>query len=938
MTQTAHPGYNFARLAVFAGFALAAGLVALAAQPPEVEDPKAKTPSKKVVVEDEDPKGAVKKKVVVDDPDPKPKPTPAGGAEPAGGNTPDARLDELARAADEATHPAAKAMLARFVVPFDRLVEVKGQARVKPIPLFRGDRFPRQFGVNEFDAANRPKELRNVTHAEVRQVDYFEEMVAAEVERWLKQKPFGTGPGPDDLTADDQLAAAEQLLAAAVRFHDYARTHPYPDGQIAIRSGKLWDDPRRPLVDRLKDVRLRQLQRAVAGADWQRARQLGTKLMVAYPKDTGVAKEVAVARVAEAELLMKAGSHADRVKARELLDEFESRFPGGGGDAARRLRKDLTLEAVRQYERAKLHKSAGNSVEARNDLDRAEALDPTIAGLRDLKRELGSGYPVLYVGVRTFPERMSPATARFDSERQAVELLFEGLLEEVPDGTGGARYRLGAALGFPTVVPGGRDVLIRQIPRQAGGIDGFDAHDVVETVKLLRTRPELEIAAGLSWLDDLPAPTGDGSLRVAFRQGHPDPRSLVSFKLLPGRWLAERGKKVDDTGFAERPFGTGPFRLHAVPVTGAANQRQLVFVDNPGYGRWRDRVGRPHLREIRFVEAAGLNDFLDDFRRGRLHILPDLTPSEMTRALSQGGAELGGKGIVVTAATNRRVHILALNHRRPAIQNGDLRRGIAAAIDREGILNEVFRTDRPEHRRFTAPMSGPFPPAAWATPRTPAGQQIPLLNRDEALVRLRRYLESPGATPELRLAYPAGDAQAAAACDRIKNHVESLFKDAADGRKITLILDPIEPRKLLLQTREEFRFDLAYMPYDYPDDWYPFGLASFLDPATAGRDGRNYTGFLSAGTNPDAEGRALGGELAGLVEHRDFAGQIAPRAGRIHKLFNEAVPFVPLWQLDRHMLVHTGLKVFVDDAVDPSPPQLLNPTVLFHNVARWRLE
>ena len=50
---------------------------------------------------------------------------------------------------------------------------------------------------------------------------------------------------------------------------------------------------------------------------------------------------------------------------------------------------------------------------------------------------------LLAVGARVFPERLSPVTARFDSERQAVELLFEGLLEEVPDPAGGANAGTG---------------------------------------------------------------------------------------------------------------------------------------------------------------------------------------------------------------------------------------------------------------------------------------------------------------------------------------------------------------------------------------------------------------------------------------------------------------------------------------------------------------
>ena len=54
--------------------------------------------------------------------------------------------------------------------------------------------------------------------------------------------------------------------------------------------------------------------------------------------------------------------------------------------------------------------------------------------------------------------------------------------------------------------------------------------------------------------------------------------------------------------------------------------------------------------------------------------------------------------------------------------------------------------------------------------------------------------------------------------------------------------------------------------------------------------------------------------------------------------FNQVLPFIPLWQLDRHTVVSNNLKVYVEDTADPVSPRLLNPTTLFQGVARWRLE
>lgn len=97
-----------------------------------------------------------------------------------------------------------------------------------------------------------------------------------------------------------------------------------------------------------------------------------------------------------------------------------------------------------------------------------------------------------------------------------------------------------------------------------------------------------------------------------------------------------------------------------------------------------------------------------------------------------------------------------------------------------------------QNRRFTAAMSGPYPPGSWATVRAPGGQAVPLVNRADALVRLKRYLSIPAVKAEFDLAYSTGDPQAQIVCEKIKSHVEGLLKDSP--QKLTLRLQPLEPR------------------------------------------------------------------------------------------------------------------------------------------------
>lgn len=895
-----HNRQRLPRLTALALFLGCAALVGSAQQPP---------------TEVEDPKGGVKKKIVVED---DPAPSKKGGPVAPVGNPPDARLDELLRASEEARTPELKALFAKYVVPSDRLNETSGGSRVKPIP-FRRAEWPKgqeSIQVTPLDAAGKPRDARTVPVANIRSADHFESMISAEVDALLKQKV-------DPPVLADNLVVAEKLLAAALRFHDYAR-------ERQIRRGKTWDEIRDPLVAKLRDVRLEMLRTAITAKDAVRIRDAGTRLMNAYPKDAGVAREVAAARIGEATQLLKSASHADHIRAKELLDEFEGRFPGAGAEAVADIRRQLREMAVKAFTRAKDKKGVGDLTAARDELTRAAALDPTVEGIREMQRELRTGYPILQVGVRQYPVNMSPATARVDSERQVVELLFEGLLEEVPEDNGAVHYRAGAALTLPAAIPGGREFLLRAFDRDSSGRPGFDSHDVAATLKLLGNRPDTWQAYPLPWLG-VPAPRDNNAVRIPFALGHPDPRAVLTFKMLPARWMTENGKQADDPGFAEKPFGTGPFKLYSNPPPGGKGPREMVFVDNPGYSRWRDRTGLPHLREIRLVELGKI-DPVEAFRTEKLHLLTDIPTADIPKFTGAGG--IGDRVQVVTAGVNRRVHILAINLQRSYLQSKPLRQGISMAIDRDEILREVFRGGQPQ---FHKAMTGPYPPNSWANPKVVGGAPA-LANQNLAVARFKTYLSGTAPKTDLELLYPQDDPRADEACRKIKAQIEGLTKDAPGGRKLVINITGLPMSDLMTRVEAEHRYDLAYIPFDYPDDWHPYGLGASLDSAAAVRGGRNWFSFLMRDTNPDEQDQRLGQVLTELRGYRDFAGQLVPRSLEAGKLFNDCVPFVPLWQLDRHMVIHNRVKVFVDDTPDPVNPRLLNPTTLFQNVARWRLE
>lgn len=870
-------------------------------------------------------------------PPPTPPPTtPPAGTEPAKDQPepePDAatsdgfvyKFNDLVRAAEAPPHPGLRPFFAPFAVAFDRLTDVKGKvSRITPVPLLWGrDKYPAQFGVVELDAANAPQEAKSVTVKSVRRIEPFEQIVLESVDALLKPGPFDpSGPKPAD-----KFAAAERVLTATLFFHDSAR-------EQNKRRGKSWDKIKTDIYDRLTGVRVDQIKQAAADKDWAKVRALATRMTALYRANPAVLEPVYAARLAEAEGLVQSNRPGDLERGRELLNEYDARFPGGRSEVAAKVRTALAAKAKKLIEEA-TRMAGQNKAEARNLLDVAAAIDPTNQNTRGLQQELRSEYPTLIVGTHRLPELMSPALARYASEKQAVELLFESLMEPLPDADAGVAYLPALAAGRPTVLGGAREV---ELVRSAGwGMDGrgvFTLTDLTNTFRLNRQAAHTWPAAPFAWLADPSLDAGDdGRVRLRFKVGHVDPRELLTFKILPADWLLQQNKPADDPGFARRPFGTGPFRLSPEyrPRGPGEPARDVVFVANPGYGRRPGRMGQPFIKEIRFTDLSD-KDPVNEMRAGRVHLVTDVPTGDLPRYAADNN--LNGKVRVVTAApsANRRVHMLAINHRRPAFQNPEFRRGISQAIDRDKVLTDVFRAGQAQYHK---PLTGPFPPGTWAVPKPLGGPPQPLYSRDQAEQRLRTALTAAGSVAAVTLLYPDDDPQAKAACDKIKGMVE----DAAKGSGRPFAVDPeaVPPADLYARVYQSHTYDLAYLPFDYPDVWFPHGLGSLLDPSAAGPNGRNVFGFLTKETAPTPADDELGRLLQACRAHRDPA-ELAKLAQDVHRKFNEVVPFVPLWQLDRHSVFATTVKVFIHGQTGEVAPRVLEPTRLFTSVGRWRVE
>jgi hypothetical protein len=890
-SSTAHP-FQLARFLMLPALLAAAGL--LAAQTPPAP--------KKDEVEESGPRKAPKKIVPIDE----------GGAKTKADQQAHGEAIDLNKEADSATHADVKKLFRALAKQCDKINEKSGKVvEVEPLGKYVGKKAAEDFTVKPLEKPRLPLKYRPSDLSAELPVEHYEEAVLSEVVKFLSlglDRKLANEPGY--LSRDRQLAAAEKALQAALNWHVAAVEHKQ-------RFGPGWDAVKARLQAELFATQRDQLTIHADAKEWDKANDVAFRIMGSHPDDPSARQEVILLQIKQADSTLRDGNEEDYKRARAAIDQLEATYPSAAREKKLDpLRQKLRDRAAEHLKKAKDLAAQGKASKALEQLNIAEAIGPDLKGIRELRIELKAEFPILYVGVPGLPERMSPAGARTDPERWAVELLFEGLVQAVPDAAAGRVFRSQLADGVPPLVGSAREFSLPRGVRWpvAAGPDVPDqsvtAFDVGATLDLLCAMPGTAVAENLDLL--VPHVDDANHMSLSLKRGFIDPLSLAEFKILPGRLLQAQGKQANDLNFALSPVGSGPYKYRGREKD-EFGRDQVVFEANPAYRSRPGKLGRPQIREIRFVTSS--SDPTPDIKAGRMHLLLDVPTADWNRMRSPASG-LRDSVAEYTAPT-RRIWMLAVNHRRQALRDPLVRRAVAHAVDREKILDDVFRAGAKEFHR---PLTGPFPPNTWACP-----PKQPSLDRPELASKLAGDRPSHGTKLTLTLAH-ADEPRSGDVCRKIKEQVEKAAPD------IEIQLKPMSAADLYQRVRVEFDYDLAYCSYDYSGGWY--NLGSLLDPPAAVRGGRNFLGYGAAGE--DEADRALLRLLEEIRTHRDFT-EIRRLSHRAHELFNGQMPFVPLWQLDFHVMVHKDLKIFLSDPKEPGSPQLLDPQRVFTRVEDWQL-
>jgi len=529
---------------------------------------------------------------------------------------------------------------------------------------------------------------------------------------------------------------------------------------------------------------------------------------------------------------------------------------------------------------------------------------------------LDTDYQILNVGVRELPQFLSPGWACTDSEIRGVELLFESLIRLAPDKRGALYYHPMLAIARPQVIPLGRQF---RLPQGAKWSDGkaLGVGDLRFTLGLLQRG---EVAGrNPAWGELLKGLQVEGdaySIKLRLRQGFIDPLAVMSFKIVPARSSPHPTK----SDFAKKPIGSGPFTYKGW-LSDPDGREYASFVANEHYTARGEGRAEARIKEIRFY---AMRDPVEEMKTLKdMHLALDLTAEEAQKMQGVAGVKVVMRDsddeskthndLRPAGVVNRRIYFLAVNHRKPVLNNADFRLALARAINREQLLDEHFRKGiGPQVHRA---INGPYPAGSWACSpglvSRDTARSLDPFDAELAKTKVKQALASAGVRDiRLTVKYPRGD-------PRVKAAVEAMCAQAEKnlpGVKLVCRDQERSPYELRKEVEEVRDYDLAYYHYDFPDEsfWlYPL-LGSF------GRGGaENYLGYTGSLVNRVQRTTSL----------RSFE-QVREQAHMIHRQFLVSdMPFVPLWQIDPIYAIRTG-------ALELPP---IDPLLVFTRVEEWRV-
>lgn len=809
----------------------------------------------------------------------------------------------LTEEVNQASHAAVKKLLSTFAKPADVIVVKSSMGGTKEWEV---EPLPRRFEPNSIVSIDYTTVEGNrkgkFERDQIVNVIHYEQRALTEIRKFLDsglEKPDASGKIA--LSRFEMLRAAEKVLYEVLSFHEKSKS-------INVRSGPGWEQTGPELDRELFQIQIAEIRALAGDQDWNSATALAQRLYNERPGERELQATIEATYSNYAAYLLD--TKQDYLQARKLIETIKNKYkielPYG-----HKIQRRLEDRAREQFNLAKQLIQEGKRTEALKHLEDAAQAWPALAGLQDFINSQQQGYPVLKIGVRHMPVQMAPTTAGSDIEKAVTRLMFEPILQM----RSGPSLRDGYFCKFgedPRRVDQGWEWTIPDGLTWADGTPVTSA-DVLRSAELVTipgtfgsplfnpdTNPTNDPQKML-----LRVTAGDArTVRFGFSQAMSDPLAWLTFDLLPVHRLSP-DRAPRDPAFGRSPIGTGPF------VFKGMDGDEMIFMANPHYRRPHAPNG-PNIKEIRLIQYKDLSAARQALSNGRWHMLLDLSTQEKEELTGVNNVSV----ITPTAPSgqtagftldNPRVYFLAPNFRKPCFQNESFRKAIGLSINREGILNNVFRG---QGTKYHSILTGPFPNNSWASMPSLSANQVATYQTTQASNFISEAEKAPGFTRNLSLIYPLEDQQAALACEQIRVMVN-------DAIRVRLEVTGMPHANLVAElSKESPNFDLVYFSYDFPNEH--LSIFPLFDRNSVSPAGQNFMG-----NSNDTELMSI---FSRMQSRRDI-GYIQRQQHELHNLIWRKMLIIPLWQIDRHVAVHRSLQF-----------QRLHPTYVFDDTELWRIK
>jgi ABC-type transport system substrate-binding protein len=871
------------------------------APPKEEDDP---TPPKRQLPKEEDDNTPPKRKLpdeADDNPPPKTKPPDQEKPKP-----PPVRLTSLAEEARLAKDPAEKQLYEELAIPYDEVKLDSGRKRVKPVRHVLGSGSHAKGKVELYvygkDLKGEP-EKKQVNAADVKEfVSYEQRAIRLVNERLLDEEANPLKGATDDDKADERLkrlGVAEKILERVAYWHDHIGMRVLRD-----KADDHWKRVEQDLHDQLAQAQIKRLDLLAHGKDLDAAMQRGLQLVQAYPDREDLQYKVLAVQLQKAQQSQSTQEYREvRLRLEDLDKQFHGATPEKAPPERARVEQALKERAQALFDQARDLKENKNDKDKAGDvIEQAMAVYPKLPGLEEYFSTLFKDHASLNIGEAIVPEpgRLWPTRVATDADRQGEELVFEGLFKPVKrtdDPAVGNTYELGLVADWPEMIPLGRRCRLDAEARWSDG-KPVTVDDLRDSWRRLREAGYLDMVAA-------PSSTTRGVASLTLQQGALNPLGFFTFKLTPA------GLNLSDVVVQKKPIGSGPFMYKEKTGEG-----DVVFVTNPHYHERPGREGLPRIREIRFVPSTNP---VKDFGTHKIDMYVNLPTSEV--------AGVEAAGIKVETLRNRRIYMLAVNQsgRVAELQDVNVRKAIANAIDRKQILDTAFRSGWRGTGTPHRPLNGPYPPGSWAynpdVPEFRVGNARPAIGQAKALNR-----------KQFELIYPAGDKGVEQACQMIAQQVKN-------NTGLELSLKAMSPQDVQDKVLG-MDYELAYYYWDYlTDDYVLWPLFEPLPepgdtPSYPGQGKRNFLQFKPQGSvsvwetlNDARNVRDFQAKGSGMAD----TSKIRKVTQQVHEMVNDQLPFIPLWQIDTHV-AYDGSHLHPNDNKD------MDPLLIFNEVEHWRMD